>query len=158
MINKDNNKILHLICKGKGNFSGVPTDLNGVERYRYQDYSIRSLAKLEMSSLEWDGKTYQSGYWNFTLEEATKLIGGNIFLHHTKKQPSTVGGNVKDCYQQELTEDNLLELGIDYIELPKRRNRVVFVFESLGTCKDVAWRGNDWLMSYNGGIISDISI
>lgn len=28
--NEDSNKILHLICKG--NFSGVPTDLTGVEQ------------------------------------------------------------------------------------------------------------------------------
>ena len=154
----DNSKILHLICKGKGNSSGVPTELNGVKRYQYQEQSVIDQSTAMWKKFGWDGMTYQSGYWHFTLEEAKKLIGGKIFLHHSKKQPSTVGGNVFDCYEQELTEDNLSELGMDYVEMPAIRTRIVFVFEAKGICKNITWRGNSWLMSYNGGIIADISI
>ena len=138
--------ILHLICKGRGNDTGVPTELNGVTRV--------------ITNNEWDGRTYQSGYWDFTLDESKKLIGGSLYLHYQKKRPSTVGGMVIDVYEKELTDDDLEEIMTDYVgvDKPTRRNRVVFVFKRMNECRDIEWRGNDWMMSYNGGIITDNSL
>ena len=140
------NSILHLICKGRGNQTGVPTDLNGVTRV--------------ITNNEWDGRTYQSGFWDFTLDEAKKLIGGSLFLHFQKKRPSTVGGMVVHVYEKELTDDDLEEIMTDYVgvDKPSKRKRVVFVFKRMNECRDIEWRGNDWMMSYNGGIISDNSL
>ena len=142
----DTNAILHLICKGRGNQTGVPTELNGVTRY--------------ITNGEWDGRTYQSGFWDFKIDEAIKLIGGSLFLHFQKKRPSTVGGTVLDAFEKELTDDDLGEIMVNYVgvDKPIRRNRVVFIFKSMSDCSNVEWRGNDWMMSYNGGIITDIHL
>jgi len=130
--------ILHLICKGRGHKTGVPTDINGIVR-----------------RFDLGPNTYSSGYWDFSLEEGKKLIGGGLHLHESKRQKSTLGGTVVDVYEQELNEETVIELKMDYLPIPKRRNRVVFVFQLTTLCKNVEWRGNDWMMSYNGGIVSE---
>ncbi len=126
------NTILHLICKGRGNNTGVPTDLNGVDRFIYEnhDYSEHP---------SWDGRTYQSGFWDFTLDEAKKLIGGSLFLHYQKKRPSTVGGMVVHVYEKEITDDNLKEIMDDYVgvDKPTKRKRVVFIFKRMDDLRDI---------------------
>ena len=127
--------VLHLKCEGRGHTTGIPSQLNGVKR-----------------RFDLGDNTYQSGYWNIELEEGKKLVGGEIFLHETKSKPSMVGGEVIDVYEQELTEENVQELDMDYLPIPSRRTRVVFVFQLTSECKGIKWRGDDSMMSHNGKI------
>ncbi len=78
---------------------------------------------------------YTSGSWDFTKDEAERLIGGKIFLHQAKSSPSTMGGTV-EAFQG-----------------PDEDGRVSFVFRSEADCRGKPWRGRDYGMAWTGGII-----
>ena len=131
----DTKFVLHLKCDGRGHKTGILTHLNGVTR------------KFDLGP-----NTYSSGYWDIKLEEGKKLIGGELFLHETKNKTSTLGGEVIDVYEQELTEENIVELEMDFLPIPSRRTRIVIVFQLTSVCKNIEWRGDKSFMSHNGKI------
>jgi hypothetical protein len=40
-------------------------------------------------------KVWESGWWGLTEDEAKKLIGGHIYFHRKKSEPSFYGGSIR---------------------------------------------------------------
>jgi hypothetical protein len=70
--------------------------------------------------------TYLTGWWKVPLVTARGLIGGTIYLHNTKQDPSRMGGEILDVVQAPPGE-------------PK--DRVGFVFRSTRSGRGGPW---DW--------------
>ena len=83
---------------------------------------------------------FRSGVWDFSIDEARGLIGGSIFFHERKSDPSYLGGSVTDVET------------VDVPEAP-RRHRVVFTFKVAPEARGVAWQGAHHGMAWTGGII-----
>ncbi len=84
--------------------------------------------------------TFTSGYWDISLTEAEKLIGGMLCMHETKAGRSTFGGRVLSVEQQHCPE------------FP-RSERVVFTILVDPTARGAKWRGADHAMAHSGGVI-----
>jgi hypothetical protein len=110
-------KVAHFICK------------------RTQNGRLRNLEIVSKESGLW-----RSGNWDVSEGEAAKLIGGRIFLHETKAQPSAFGGEV---------------IGFEAIRdtTVARERRIVFTIRPSASDKGVAWRGRADAMASYGGIL-----
>lgn len=84
--------------------------------------------------------TYTSQAWNISEELAQQLVGGFLYLHHTKSSPARMGGRV---------------ISFDLAEFPElpRSIRCVFTFQSLSECRNVAWRGKNHGRAYKSGLV-----
>ena len=58
---------------------------------------------------------YKSGTWDIPLEKAKKLIGGQIYFHDTKAEPSWHGGNILDVVPGKRGEPAKREDGVEFI-------------------------------------------
>ena len=91
-----------------------------------------------------DAKTYRSGYWNISVEEAEKLVGGWVYLHEAKTVSSQFGGKVL-AFEQVQRE----ELA--------RKERIVLVVTSEKEGRGQKWRGKRHEMAWTGGLV-DLSL
>ncbi|MEC9205690.1 MAG: hypothetical protein VYE31_00645 [Pseudomonadota bacterium] len=69
---------------------------------------------------------FTSGYWYFSLERASSLIGANIYFHNTKSELSYTGGIITKVEQQKYNE----------------QDRIVFTFEFNQKNIDKSWQGD----------------
>ncbi|NOK17642.1 hypothetical protein [Corallococcus carmarthensis] len=83
---------------------------------------------------------YNSGYWDFSPEEAAQLVGGTIYLHETKGKRSYFGGTV---------------LSYEVVEVPEKANakRIMFRIHSTAEAKNKEWRGTNHVRAWTGGIL-----
>lgn len=89
------------------------------------------LINLEQSSDE-KGVCY-SGYWRLDDDDADALVGGRLYLHETKSQPSAFGGEV--------------------LSYSRDGERVKIRFKALAECKGQDWRGHNHAMAYTSQLI-----
>ena len=82
--------------------------------------------------------SYWSGAWYFKLESAKSLIGGHIYFHNRKSEPSYFGGQVMNARQI----------------LYEGKNRVEFKFKKLESCKGVAWEGDNTQRTWHSGFLT----
>ena len=88
-----------------------------------------------------EGKNeYTTGSWVLTEDEAASLIGGRLYLHNTKSEPSYFGGTVLEWFRSK-REDAAIEEGLTF--------RIVSDREGKG----VAWRGADHSMAWFSGVV-----
>jgi hypothetical protein len=73
------------------------------------------------------GPVYESGDWDLKLEDATRLVGGMIYLHKTKVESSYFGGKIESF--RPIETDN------------SRSLRIVFRFTFVPEAKNRKWRG-----------------
>lgn len=116
-------KFLHLICKKA-------------------DENSEWIGRQGVSLLEKSTHTYESGKWDFKLEDAKRLIGGDIYLHETKQEKSAFGGKVIDAY--EVKADDV-----------SRTSRIAFKFQFSPSHRGVAWKGASHGMAWTSGIIEE---
>ena len=114
-------KKAHLLCKRK---NGV--DLNGL-----------TFNKID--------NTYTSGSWDFSLDEARKLIGGRIYLHEEKSKVSVFGGLVSSCH----------EVILEDTDKASKKKRIDFIFKSEADAKGVKWGGRGYSMEWTSGVIDE---
>ncbi|MFB1485399.1 hypothetical protein [Corallococcus sp. RDP092CA] len=83
---------------------------------------------------------YDSGYWDFTPEEAAQLVGGTLYLHETKAERSYFGGTV---------------LSYEVVNVPEKAHsqRIMFRIRSTAEAKNKAWRGANHGRAWTGGIL-----
>mgnify|MGYP001768685447 CR=1 FL=1 len=67
-------------------------------------------------------KVWESGCWTIDENDAKKLIGGNIFFHRKKTEPSFYGGSIRSYRIKE--EDPL-------------KGSIIFEFEYRADCRGV---------------------
>ena len=85
------------------------------------------------------GRTYCSGKWLFSPDEAEAMIGGIIFFHNVKRESSYEGGQV------------LAFKLVDYYG----KTRVEFKFQSSDEAKGIVWEGNMAKRAWSSGILTD---
>ena len=92
--------------------------------------------------------------WDFKVEEAIKLIGGRVYLHHTKKEVSFMGGVVSSVGQCDLRFASKYFNPIEQ-RVPSRIDRVFIEFKSTKFERYVCWNneGYDHSMAWTTGII-----
>jgi len=83
---------------------------------------------------------FESGFWTLYEKEATGLIGGMLYLHDKKTEPSYFGGRIAGYRLAALDEP--------------RPGKIVFTVVAEDTGKDVAWEGDTHPMAWMGGILS----
>jgi len=84
---------------------------------------------------------YDSGTWDVSPQDAASLVGGMIYLHQAKAQPSYVGGRI-ESYREIHTD------------LAHSR-RIIFTFTSTADGKGVRWKGAEHSMAWTGGVVDD---
>ena len=72
---------------------------------------------------------FESGWWAVSPETATKLIGGEIYLHKEQQKRSHFGGTILS-FRVETTGSDA--------------NRVAFTFSAEARCKDVRAGKDGW--------------
>ena len=87
-----------------------------------------------------DSKTYRSGFWNISVEDAEKLVGGWVYLHEAKTVTSQFGGQVLEFEQ------------VEREELAKKE-RIVLVLAPSKAGRGQKWRGKRHEMAWTGGVI-----
>lgn len=83
---------------------------------------------------------YTTASWAITDAEANQLVGGRIYLHETKGQPSFFGGVVKEWFHSQRT------IGV-------REEGVTFLIVADKEAKGVAWRGKDHVMAWFSAVL-----
>jgi hypothetical protein len=84
--------------------------------------------------------TFESGYWDIPDADADQLIGGMVYLHQTKNEPSYIGGIVKEVRQEKRPEH-------------AHSDRWLIVFDAVEAGKGTAWRGADHTMAWYSGLV-----
>jgi len=82
---------------------------------------------------------FESGYWDIGMAEAQRLLGGMLFLHERKSEPSYFGGTVRDVRLARSDE------GFD--------GRIVFTILSQREGKNAKWEGADHAMAWTSGVL-----
>ena len=95
-----------------------------------------NVRKIERSGSEWE-----SGNWPISEEAAKKLVGGSLYLHRGKQQPSHFGGQILS-YRVEESGPNA--------------GLVVFTLKARMDCKDVKTDRKGW--SKDTKIVADAPI
>ncbi len=80
---------------------------------------------------------YESGFWDIPEAQAHALVGGMLYLHQTKAEPSYFGGKVLGYRVAGSAES-----------LP---GRIVFTVLSQQHGKSMAWEGASHGMAWDGG-------
>jgi hypothetical protein len=84
-------------------------------------------------------RRYTSGVWDISADDAARLVGGSIYLHKTKAEPSFFGGRVLSFRQVET----------DYAH----STRVEFEVELRADGRDQPWEGRDDGRTWWSGIV-----
>ena len=115
--------------------------------------SIHIICKRAVSGSKWSGRTgvylidpekhiYASGKWDIKIDDALKLVGGNLYLHETKGNKSDFGGKILEVQEASLPHK-------------AREQRVEFIFQATLEHKGQVWRGASHTMAWNSGILLD---
>ena len=83
---------------------------------------------------------YTSCCWDIKEDKAKALVGGMVFLHHTKAEASFMGGVVVDV--QPATFEN-----------EAQKDRFQIKFRSTLEGRNITWRGKSHTLSYKGDVI-----
>lgn len=97
---------------------------------------------------------YVSCCWDFNSEEAQQLVGGRIYLHHTKKEISFMGGVVTKVTSCDLRFASRY-FNPSKQKIPIRFDRVYIEFKSTFIDRHVWWnpKGLKHSMAWTTGII-----
>ncbi|HXD90213.1 MAG TPA: hypothetical protein VNU00_04075 [Candidatus Binataceae bacterium] len=82
---------------------------------------------------------HESGDWDVTAEDAASLVGGMLYLHKTKKEPSYFGGKIESFRM--VTTDN------------SHSQRVIFRFTFVPEAKNQKWRGTYHARAWKSGLV-----
>lgn len=84
--------------------------------------------------------TYRSGFWNISVADAERLVGGWIYLHEAKTVDLQFGGQV---------------LAFEQIEREElaRKDRIVLVVAPSRAGRGQKWRGKRHEMAWTGGVV-----
>src|ERR1700712_801492 len=85
-------------------------------------------------------RAFWSGNWSFSKAEAEALVGGWIYLHVSKAEPSYYGGPV-------------LEFGWVRTADVAHEDRIRFRFQPSFIARGLAWRGQDHGRAWTGGLV-----
>ena len=83
---------------------------------------------------------YTSQSWRLSAAEAEALVGGRLYLHETKAEPSYFGGRVLAWFPSK-RESGAMEDGITFQLLADKE------------AKGVAWQGADHAMAWFSGLV-----
>jgi hypothetical protein len=86
-----------------------------------------------------DSPEFESGYWTFYESEANRLVGGALYLHEKKSEPSYIGGTISG-----------FRLASPEEPYP---GKVVFRFTPEEICQNIVWEGDSHPMAWMGGIL-----
>lgn len=106
-------KAIHFINRREG------STLIGLDRWKDQEHGFRSCC------------------WQLSDEQAVSLVGGWLYLHGSKAEKSSFGGQI---------------LGFEQGE-GDMANRKIILFRAEITCRGQTWRGADHGMAHTGGVI-----
>lgn len=85
-------------------------------------------------------RTFRSGDWDISVEQAAALQGGWLYLHTTKTTPSYFGGRVSGFAPITVVDK-------------ARPNRIVLIFAPRPEGKGQPWRGRDFAMAWTSGLV-----
>lgn len=89
--------------------------------------SIHLIERLDnLSEVDTERGEWESGYWVVSKENATKLIGENIYFHEYQNDPSFFGGQILGFY------------------IRPESNKVVFRFKALDSYSGVVTSHEGW--------------
>lgn len=77
------------------------------------------------------GDTWESGGWKLGEEKARMLIGGNIYFHKGRDEPSFYGGTIKGCRIEEGGPN---------------QGRITFEFQYRQDCRNIRTDRTGWSM------------
>lgn len=83
---------------------------------------------------------FESGNWDITEDEAKELVGGKMYLHESKNEPSYFGGKIANY--------RIVEIGEAHSQ------RVVFKIVSERDGKGVDWEGASHGMAWTSGCLA----
>lgn len=85
-------------------------------------------------------KTFRSGDWDISVEDAQSLVGGWLYLHPDKASPSEFGGTV---------------LGFETVvnTTKARSERIILVVQKQQQAIRQRWRGKDHSMAHSSGVV-----
>ncbi len=72
---------------------------------------------------------WESGWWKLDEQKAEKLVGGQIYFHKTRQEPSFYGGNI---------------LGYRVEEVGQHQGRIIFKLQHSKTCRNVCTDKSGW--------------
>jgi hypothetical protein len=87
-----------------------------------------------------NAKTFKSGSWDLSVEDAALLVGGWLYLHATKASGSYYGGVITG-FEKTIVDD------------AKHTERIVFTFQPKAEAKGRKWRGQQHGPTWTGRII-----
>lgn len=76
---------------------------------------------------------FESGFWDISEEDAARLVGGMIYLHESKPEPSYFGGTITAYRVEEIAEAHA--------------QRIVFTVVSQQEGRGIAWKGQEHVMA-----------
>lgn len=82
-------------------------------------------------------RAFRSGNWDIPLAEARDMIGGWLYLHPTKGEPSDFGGRILAC-------EPIIDPSV------ARQDRVVFIVEVVPAARGQRWRGENHPRAWTG--------
>ncbi len=77
---------------------------------------------------------FRSEYWQMSEDQARSLLGGWLYLHETKSEPSYFAGIVEDVLMEPF----------------KGKPRAVFILRKHSRITGQTWRGQSHTMAHNG--------
>jgi hypothetical protein len=85
-------------------------------------------------------RVFTSGYWDLSVEDAERLVGGWLYLHTAKAKPSYFGGSVSGF--ERVVRDDVA-----------RANRIALKFHPSAFGRGQNWRGHDHSRTWTSGLI-----
>ena len=85
-------------------------------------------------------KAFWSGNWTLSDKEAEALVGGWIYFHVTKAEPSYYGGLIYEHTRVKIS-------GV------ARQDRIKFRFQPSSAARGLRWRGQDHTRAWTGGLV-----
>lgn len=85
-------------------------------------------------------RTFQSGFWNLSEEEAKELVGGFLYLHETKAKSAGFGGRI-------------VGYSVETLPVFARALRIDFRVEPMREARGTGWRGARHAMAWTGGLV-----
>lgn len=127
--------------------TGSPLDDRSTAREDQRDFempaSIHFICRGRLNLAVVKHPVYTTGFWAIPQDWADRLVGGMIYLHETKTEPSYFGGRVLEW--RPATEADTTDHAGD----------IIFTIEATLDAKGKSWRGQDHAMAWTSGLIVD---
>ena len=124
-------------CCAAGHAFGIWVAGNGAA----MTYSIHFVCRGRENVAVVQHPTYTTGYWGVSEDGADKLIGGMVYLHETKGEPSYFGGRVASW--RYATDDDSVEHAGD----------IIFTIQTNADGKGQPWSGRIHSMAWTSGLV-----